>query len=487
MKTKLSYLKQVGVALLLFTTACQSDAEFLNLNSPTAISATNYYKTPEEITAAVTGAYGGLRGYYQRFFALTEMPSDNTISVLGSDGTIGQYYRLTWTVTDAEVSSRWSQSYNLIFRCNNVLERINSVTFPDNNVRDRMAGEMKFIRALMYFNLVQLFGDVPLVLKVIQSEEEAYTFLREPKAAVYQQIEKDLTEAEAVLPARYTAPNVGRVTKGAAKSLLGKVYLTQHKWQQAETKLKEVIEGRSESGYQLLTNYADVFREDNGNNAEIVFSIQYTNNSNGEGSNFTLDFIPSLSGTQIVPTGQGGNNNLGSTDLFNAFEPNDKRKAVSIDKFVSGGTFYYTRKWFTSRPLAIANDGNADWPVIRYSDVLLMYGEALNENGKTTDALRLGLEPVRTRAGLTTSLTLTQAQARLAFENERRIELCFESHRWFDLIRTNRMVPVLSAFRDANLDGSNKEIQVADYKKLFPIPLNQIQLNPKLTQNPGYQ
>lgn len=486
MKTK-SLLSAMVVVASLLTTACQSDEGFLNLSSPTAISTANYYKTSDEITAAVTGTYGGLRSYYQRFFTLTEMPGDNTISVPGSDAILGQYYRLTWTVTDTEVSLRWSQSYNLIFRCNNVLERINSVTFSDNAVRDRMAGEMKFIRALMYFNLVRLFGDVPLVLKVIQSEEEAYTFLREPTTAIYQQIEKDLTEAEAVLPAKYAAPNVGRVTKGAAKSLLGKVYLTQQKWQQAETKLKEVIDGAGESGYQLLANYADVFREDNGNNAEIVFSVQYTGNTNGEGSNFTLDFIPSLSGTQIVPTGSGGNGNLGSTDMFNAFEPNDKRKAVSIDKFVSGGTLYYTRKWFTSRPLAIVNDGDADWPVIRYSDVLLMYGEALNENGKPADALRLGLQPVRTRAGLTTGLTLTQAQTRLAFENERRIELCFESHRWFDLIRTNRMVPVLTAFRDANLDGTNKEIQVADYKKLFPIPLNQIQLNPKLTQNPGYK
>ncbi len=486
MKIKSLSLILVVIASLL-TAACDSDEAFLNLNSPTAISATNYYKTADEITAAVTGAYGGLRSYYQRFFTLTEMPGDNTISVPGSDASIGQYYRLTWTVTDSEVSSRWSQSYNLIFRCNNVLERINSVTFPDNAVRDRLAGEMKFIRALMYFNLVRLFGDVPLVLKVIQSEEEAYTFLREPAAAIYQQIEKDLIEAETVLPARYTAPNVGRATKGAAKSLLGKVYLTQQKWQQAETKLKEVIDGAGDSGYQLLANYADVFREDNGNNAEIVFAVQYTSNTNGEGSNFTLAFIPSLSGTQIVPTGSGGNSNLGSTDLFNAFEPNDKRKAVSIDEFVSGGTFYYTRKWFTSRPLAVANDGDADWPVIRYSDVLLMYGEALNENGKTEDGLRLGLEPVRTRAGLTTDLTLTQVQARLAFENERRIELCFESHRWFDLIRTDRMVPVMSAFRDANLDGTNREIQVADYKTHYPIPLNQIQLNPKLTQNPGYQ
>ncbi|WP_338869178.1 RagB/SusD family nutrient uptake outer membrane protein [Spirosoma sp. SC4-14] len=480
---KLTYLlKPILLAAVLLVTASGCSENYLNLSPPTTIPVAEYFKTQSDINAALNGAYGGLRGYYGTFYVMAEVPTDNTESNSRADSFIGDFDRYSWVVNNGTISDRWSSSYDIISRCNILIEKSEAVTM-DAALKARYQAEAKFLRALMYFNLVRFFGDVPIVLTEIKTEAEAYTYNREPVTKVYAQIEKDLLEAATVLPVSYTGTDVGRATKGAAQALLGSMYLTSKQFDKAVTKLNEVI---SANTYKLLPVYEDVFRANNGNNAEIVFSVQYTRTGNKEGSNFSIDFAPTGAGSDIVTGGNPASLNQGTLDLFNAFEPGDLRKNVSIQQFTGGNMPYYTRKFLDQPPTA--NESDNDWPVIRYSDVLLMYAEALNETGNTTDALT-PLNQVRSRAGLPAKTDLSQADFRLAVEQERRVELCFEGHRWFDLIRTGRLVPVITAYIAKYRTSGG--YQVGNYqfnanKALYPIPFRETSLNPNLTQNPGY-
>ncbi|GAB3740421.1 RagB/SusD family nutrient uptake outer membrane protein [Spirosoma lituiforme] len=470
----------LAATLLIFASSCSES--FLNLSPPTTIPVSQYFKTQSDINAALNGAYGGLRGYYSTFYVMAEVPTDNTESNSRADSFIGDFDRYSWVVTNGVITDRWSSSYSIISRCNILIEKSEAVQM-DAALKARYQAEAKFLRALMYFNLVRYFGDVPIVLTEINTEAEAYTYNREPVSKVYEQIEKDLLEAASVLPVSYTGADVGRATKGAAQALLGKAYLTSKQFDKAVAKLKEVI---TPGTYRLLPVYDDVFRPNNGNNAEIVFSVQYTRTGNKEGSNFSLDFAPTGAGSDIVTGGNPSSLNQGTLDLFNAFEAGDSRKNVSIQRFTGGDMPYYTRKFLDQPPTA--NESDNDWPVIRYSDVLLMYAEALNETGNTTDAL-VALNQVRSRANLPAKTNLTQDAFRLAVEQERRVELSFEGHRWFDLIRTGRLVPVMTAYIAKYRTSGGYLVgnyQFSATKALYPVPFRERSLNPNLTQNPGY-
>jgi hypothetical protein len=490
--------------------SCRKD--FVDLSSPTAIAADNFYKTQADINTAVTGVYGELRSYYDLYWSMTELPSDNTVIDAPSLASFGQFKTLTWNASDGQVQSRWAGgsaigAYTIIADANNVITHAPDVTM-DATLKARYIGEAKFLRALMYFNLARFFGDVPLVLKPITSEADGYanetrtaltaaptaSSIVSNAARIYAQVEQDLQDAAATLPATYAAAtDMGRATSGSANALLGKVYLYEQKWSQAVTTLGPLAAAGNPYGYQLLPNYADVFSPTNRNNKEMVFSVQYISSGNSEGSSYTVYFLPQESGNSLIAPAPSSYD-LGSKDLYNAFEPGDLRMPTCIRTFTSGNsTYYYTAKFFEPSIKSLY-EGNCSWPVIRYADVLLLYAEALNESGNTPGAL-LALQQVRTRAGLTTDLTLDQAATRTAVQKERRIELCFEGHRWWDLIRTDQMVPVMTAFAAGNGSGiPGSAIQIGTqyaFKALYPIPQSEINLVKgkglnTLPQNFGY-
>jgi hypothetical protein len=383
--------------------------------------------------------------------------------------------------TNPLLAERWSDGYKGIYRCNTVLDRIVAVPM-DETLKKRITGEAKFLRALMYFNLVRMFGDVPLVLKEITDTNEGYTYGRAPVAEVYAQIIGDLSEAELLLPVEYSSANVGRATSGAAKALLGKVYLTRKLYTDAEAKLKEVVDMENLGIYALLPTYADVFKTANKNGKESVFAVQYKKGNLGEGSGFANLYAPQVSGNAVIPFGGDGNNRP-TTDLENAYEPGDIRKDISMATGYTNeqGTrvdFYYIKK-YADLP-AVKYDSEDNWPVIRFADVLLMYAEALNETGKITEALPF-LNRVRVRATLPEKEALTQSEMRLALEQERRVELAFEGHRWFDLVRTGRALEVLNGKAQA----IGLTTQLTENNLIFPIPQSQIDVNPSLIkQNP---
>ncbi|GAB4012564.1 RagB/SusD family nutrient uptake outer membrane protein [Spirosoma migulaei] len=476
----------ISLLVSLFLSSCSK--EFLDLKPISSATADNFYQTADDFKNAVNGAYASLQsgGVFGNSYVFGDVASDNTVPpASGSVTDQDEFDRFYIRTTNPFISGRWNDSYTAIARFNTILDKIGGVKM-DETLKNRYIAETKFLRALVYFNLVRTFGDVPLILKSVSNPDEGYEYGRSPKADVYAQIEKDLTDAEGVLPISYATAEIGRATKGAAKALLGKVYLTEKKYAQSAAKLKEVIDLGI---YDILPSYADVFKVSNKNNKESVFDVQFKSGGSGEGNSWPNSFAPENSGNAVIAFGGGGNNQP-SADMVNAYEAGDVRKAVSLaTSYVnaSGQTIPYNfvKKYYDT-PATNGDNGN-NIPIIRYADVLLMYAESLNEVGyqASGDALA-NLNRIRNRAGLAskTAADIPNQQAfRLAMEQERRVEFAFEGQRWYDLVRTDRAIPVLNSKKDQiRLVNVLTENNLVD-----PIPQSQIDINKaKIQQNPGY-
>lgn len=430
---------------------------------------------------AVNGAYSSLQlsGLYGLHLAsIPEMRSDNaTLSWMQGDIDREEIIRFEIKSTNPIVNQIWSDAYESILRCNIVLDRIDGIEM-DQALRERNKGEVKFLRALNYFNLVRIFGEVPIVLKEVSSPQEGYDYTRKPVEEIYEQIITDLEDAEQNLPISYPDNEVGRATQGAAKALLGKVYLTNKDYQAAETKLKEVMDM---GVYELLPDYTNLWNLSNENSAESIFEIQYTKGGLGVGSRYANAFAPKFSSPQVVSIGGASGFNSPTQDMEDAYEADDLRKDISLASgyYNANGEFVpdkYTKK-FLDVPFA-DDDADNNWIVLRYADVMLMYAEVLNEinNGPTMEAYNM-INQIRDRADLDPLNGLDYESFSLALEHERRVELAFEGHRWFDLIRTGRAVEVMTEIG----------YDVEEYQTLFPVPQSQIDINPDgIWQNQGY-
>ena len=485
---KLKY-NLIAIALLGFSFSSCSD--FLEQNPQTDLSENDFYKTADDILSAVNGVYSSLQegDIYGNWYVFGEIPSDNTRNQLsGSVTTQNEFDQFYIDTQNSMIANFWKAAYKVINRTNTVLGRIDGIEI-NTELANRYKLECKFIRALMYFNLVRVYGDVPLVLKEI-SISESYDILREPKENVYNQIIADLKEAQD-LPVSYSTAEDGRATQGAAKALLANVYMTLHKYAEAETILAEII---NSGQYSLVENtpgslnidgYKNVFSPVNHNSKEGIFEIQFLKGGYGEGSNYANNFAPENSGTNVVAVGGTGGNNIPEMDIYNAYEEGDLRRDFSMSL-----GYYDNRKnneWVESRYVCKFmdvpyqnNDASNNYPVIRYADVILMYAEALNQNGKTAEACkylnmtrRRGFGYQTTETSPVDLQTTDKAQFALMVEQERRVELAFENHRWFDLIRTGRAVEVMKS----------KGFSLNETNLICPIPQKQIDVNPKLTQN----
>jgi hypothetical protein len=487
--------KYITLLFLLTIVASSCKKDYIALEDPTKISTSDLYSDANGLGLAVTAAYGTLQDIYGKgtsgtgMYLFTDVPSDNSNSLVSGAG-LGDFDLFTVAPENVNLATQWQNIYKCIARCNAVIGRAPGITMTAT-LRDRYIAEAKFLRALSYFNAVRIWGGVPLVTKEIQSIDESLSYGRESVDNVYAQIEKDLTDAETVLPATYAAADLGRATSGAAKAILGKVYLTEGKYAQCKSKLAELLpKGTNAWGYDLLPLYSDIFTTTNEMNKEIIFAVRYTKGGFGTGSPFFNWFVPNQSGSTIATVGGGSGFNTIMQDLYDAFPATDPRRGFSIATYVSGTTNYYYTKKYTDVP-ANAMDSNNDWIVIRYADVMLMYAEAENELNGPAGAISY-VNDVRRRAygnttnDLTATQTSSQANMRLAIETERRLELNMEGHRWFDLLRTGRAVAVMNAsFTKYQTKNGTTVIQIsAPHNLLFPIPLREIQINPNLTQNP---
>ena len=432
----------------------------------------NFLSNEIEVEEYVNATYGRLQadGLYGLYLpAITEIPSDNTYDEVpaNDNGVYGQLDGFAIIPANDITTSVWRESYRGIQRANVVLNRIGKVSYVVAATKQARLGEMKFIRALLYFNLVRLFGDVPLVTQETGDPNDYFGQGRTASAQVYTQIVKDLTESIGTLPA--TSTQAGRVIKTAAQTLLAKVYLTQKNYADAKTLLQAVV---ASGAHTLLPDPATVFSISNENNKEIIFAVQFASGVNGntEGSTMFQQFAPS--GTVSGAKGH----NLPTKSLYALYSTTDKRKTAYVSATASGIPF--TKK--LTQP-AVITDGGSDVVVLRYADVLLMLAEVENELGNAASAAT-NLNLIRTRAGLANTTATTQADLRAAIDLERRLELVNEGHRWFDLLRTGTAIQVMNDFFKA----SNILVTITAKDLLMPIPQGQIDTDPAIKQNPGY-
>jgi hypothetical protein len=441
-------------------TSCQD--KFLEVVPETQLSSATFFKTEGDFQQAVNGAYVPLRAIVNGpAYLLGEMHSDNTyyfrnilFGATEQQENIADFSIPTanGVTTNVHVTNQYRFDYQIIARTNEILSRIDKVEF-NADTKNHLKGEALFLRAYAYFELVRYFGKAPLHLTPATGREDAAQPLAS-EAELYTQIEKDASEAAQLLPLK-SKQEPGRATSGAAKTLLANAYIVQKKWAQAETLLKEVVNSNE---YALMPEYADAFSgtTDNKNNIESVFEVQFMEGSAGYNGSIIYNFLPRpITADELRPiTGTGSTaqplsgegNNAPTPDIIAAYEPGDERKDASIAYVTLSGSlrenkvYPYIKKF--AKPHAVHGNTGNNWPIYRYSEVLLFLAEALNEQGKNGEA-ELYLNQVRNRAGLP---NFQGGDLRQAIYQERRVELAFENKRWFDLVRTGRVVEVITAY-----------------------------------------
>ncbi|MEM1134385.1 MAG: RagB/SusD family nutrient uptake outer membrane protein [Bacteroidota bacterium] len=454
----------------LFLTTCEDE---LFQDPLTEKSGDNFFKTEVEIEEAVSGVYATLQftSLYRLYLPIIgEIPSDNTFDEVPANdgGKYGQLDEFTTITDNPVISGIWRDSYKGIQRASTVLSRINEVSFEDENTKAARIGEMQFIRGLLYFNLVRLYGDVPLVTEETLNPNDLFGQARTPADQIYNQIITDLSGAIQNLPT--TQVENGRVIQTAAQALLGKVHLTRNNYIEAINLLSAV---KTSGIHALVAAPEDIFAIDNENNEEIIFDVQFVSGLNGnqEGSNLFQQTAPS--GTINGAKGHS----LPTVSLYNLFDQSDLRFNAFLG--LTDESIPFSKK--LQVPNDEPSDGGSNVVVLRYADVLLMLAEAQNEANETADAIA-NLNLVRNRAGLDDFVSNNQAEIRDAIALERRFELVSEGHRWFDLLRTGRAITVMNTW--FTNEGIN--IRIDENDLLFPIPQSQVDTDPAIKQNPGY-
>jgi len=489
-------MKTIYIKLLIVFGLLSSCDQLLNIDPEFSQDAESFFNTPEDYERALIGAYDLMQTSYLQVW-IGEIASDNSIaggeSVNDSRG-LHEIESMTHGGVNEELRSLMRFNYAGIARTNYIFENRNNIDFEG---KERILAEASFLRAYYYFVLVTYFGDVPLLVDRRTSINELSGLDRTPKAEVYAQIERDLQTAINVLD--WNVPVIGRITKGAAMALLGKVYLYQGKNVEAASVLGEII-FTNQAGYGLFNDYSRLFYLENENINEDVFTIQY---SGQEGGGY--DCFVCLEGNAAVGFhgirqyngplyGDGNSYNLPTQDLYDSFEENDPRRdatILDIEAFIAaqpnpdaisyaigggGHTGYYNNKYIKRLDERGLPDDDLTSPlnyrVIRFADVLLMAAEAFQKTGNEEGA-RTELNKVRSRVGMP---AINSSGAALLDDilHERRLELSGEGYRFFDLVRTGRAAAEIQGFQP------NKN-------ELFPIPQVEIDLaGGNWTQNPGY-
>lgn len=495
-------MKKIFIPILLVVvaiTACQKD--FLEKSPIVGTTEENFYKTEADAIASVNAAYAAMQfqlspaGHFRWFWG--DIMSDDAVKGGSGDNDVNALLLLETFKGPANtdlLEAEWGADYEAIYRANVTLEKVPPIEM-DQALKARILGEARFIRAWSYFNLVTMFGGVPLADHVLAPSE--YNMPRATADQIWDFIEDDLTVASANLWKRseYAASDLGRITQGSAQALLAKTYLWREKWTEAKAATEAVINSNE---YVLVADYADIFPVYGENNSESVFEIQYMNASGGnwgknnanEGS-FTNVFtrargqfagygfnIPTQDFVDEF-TKEGFEDPRLKSTIFRLGDEMGDRGVFTIDAAAGSPYIYYSKKYFNNKsedaPFGDPNpNGGSNDRVIRYSDVLLMHAEASFHVGDEEGA-RNSVNQVRARVGIP-DISYSGPDLLNAIYRERRLELGLEAHRFFDLVRTGQAPSVLGSLGF-----------VAGVHELFPIPQSQIlATNGALAQNPGY-
>jgi starch-binding outer membrane protein, SusD/RagB family len=494
----------IAIAIIIATSSCSKD--FLETKNEGSITEVDYYKTEAQGYSALVAAYSAMRknsgGFENNITMLNAASDDHNAGGAGPSDGLGIHRMADFSINSVTIpDSFFKVPFEGIYNANLVLEKVPAIAM-DATKKQRFLAEAKALRAYYYFNLVSMFGNVPLLLKTYTTADIS-NIIQSPSAEVYAQIEKDLTEAIPVLPLNLAPEELGRFTKGAATALLGKAYLYDKKYPQAVTQLA-LVNGTPGStsafGYKLLDKFSDLWKVNNKFNTESILEIYHTNQSNAKWSNWGG---PEALGNVVnVMVGPRGYSNIKGEDIPNGWsfnpvlpelynllkqDPKDVRFTATIldlNELVANGkikpftegdgnTGYFLNK-FIPRRADVSPSGQQelnyqqDTYAIRLADTYLMEAEALGGTGARAQAL---FDAVRKRAGLLPNVTVSID----AIINERRLELAGEGFRWLDLVRTGKAATALA--KKGFTTGKNE---------VLPIP--QLELKgTKLIQNPNYQ
>jgi hypothetical protein len=448
------------------------------------LDADTYFRTADDAEQAVNTAYRPLlinNSNNNFYWVLGTVASDDAIA--GGDGSrpgINDIDLMHQTPATQELNDFWKLNYAGIVQANTVIEKTPLID-ADQAFKDRIIGEALFLRSYYHFILAQVFGDVPLILG-IQAPDEVFVS-RTAQSAVYAQVASDCALAATLLPVSYGSSDVGRATKGAALALEAKAQLYLKDYNAV---LASVASIKALGIYALVANYNDNFTDSTQNNSESVWEIQHANLELGVGNSLNQWWT-----SKKIPDGYGFAEV--DTSFQHTFEPGDPRILFTIAR-KNEDYFGYTykasysstgsspRKYLQdTSEVSQKSDGSINYTNIRYAEVLLWEAEALAELGRTTEAL-LPLEEVRARARAQAAdpsttlppVTATDQQTLInIIRHERRVELGFEMHRFFDLVRWGIAKDVIPGF-------------VVGKNEVFPIPQTERDLNPNLSQNSGY-
>ena len=493
---------KIGLSVCMLLLAMPS-CDFLEETPESVINSANFYQTESDAVAATNALYEyltvGTEGIFERgfggiffndYWVFMDILSDNALETIANQDyrTLSEF---TFTAENERIELYWQDLYKTIYAANVVIDRVPLIDM-DVTRRNHLVAEAQFIRAMMYFEAVRLYGDVPLILKETSDLADAIV-PRDPVDKIYAAIITDLEDSRDHLSSTYRV-GMGRPTPLACTALLSKVYLEMGEYDAAAKQAEIVI---NSGAYKLFDNFADLFKIANANSGEIIFAVNYS-------GTLSQGFKPNQYHVRLLPpnlnkNGEGPENAFGwerPTDkLYNSFDPQDQRKKVTfITSYTySDGTTVnfdpYFGKFWDQQAEPRGNNTDLDVIYLRLADVMLIYAEALNEmnHGPTTKAYEM-INTIRKRARFNGTVEqnilpdlsgLDYQSFRDAILQERQWEFVMEGQRYHDLVRMGKLVETVNASGKLN-------VHPQAFHNLLPIPQRERGLNPNLTQNTGY-
>lgn len=483
------FLHILGTAVALLCSACNKNLE---LTPESAYNTEDFYKSVNDFRQALFGAYGGLRAVHGFDYPMMmESLSDNVNTLQNT--TNNPLARFGFTPGDDRILGVWAAYWSVINRTNNILDQIDAGEFPSEETRNIMRGEAQFIRGYCYFQLGWIFGGMPLIDRVM-SAEELVTIPRSTQQETFAFAMTDLHAAATALPDQHGGDNLGRATRYAALAILARLHLFMKDFEAASPLLEEIL---AYEGFRPYETFADCFLNTRDNGSEHVFQIQYTSGLNSQGNPLVYSLVPENLRSEQFPQGGRSTWVAVSNDLYEAYEEGDLRRDVTVQKgfttsnnVVDSLTLLFVKFSHGTVP-ANAVDNDVNFPIVRITDVQLMYAEVLNEQGYVADGEAFDLlNAVRTRAGVD-SLKAADAPDQAAFREalftERRLEFACEALRWFDIVRQGpeKATAIMNTFLARPEEGGGA-LRFDTKYLLMPIPESERRTNPMLEPNPGY-
>jgi hypothetical protein len=483
-KMRTIYISLISLVFVAFT-SCEDK---LDLKPISDLTTGNFYQTQDHMDAAVASMYNGLRRLYTQHKSLmAQCPSDNsTLFYQEYDEGPRGITKYATTTSNFVVLDYWENAFEAVYRANVVIDRAAVVEYEDPEVQIEHIATAKFVRALIYFDLVRFFGDVPMMTEPL-ALEEYYVVKRTPASEIWSFIKSDLIDAIAGLPE--DVDGSGKANKWSALGILADVHLNLGEYSDSKTAIDQVINSQN---FELFDNFADIYMDGNNNGKHSIFAIQFLGQT-GEGNPYPTMRAPKFIDVAVWAfAGSGGNQIIPSQQIWDLYDGiNDVRRDLSMaNQWLDGRDgFVHDELWqlkhgISNQPFAYQIWG-INHIVMRYAEALLISAEVENQLDNPARAVEL-VNLIRSRAKLLDFASADKAVIHQEVILQRRLELAFENERWFDMKRQANYTEIINEF--INYTGTPEGISWNDTYLLYPIPILEISKvgSDVLTQNPGY-